>query len=80
MEITNDAIIKQGLFPAPGTKTEASNTKAKGNYCWDLCKAVFEDHPEYKEVFSDALADVGLQKIWGLKIKNKLAASVFLWQ
>jgi hypothetical protein len=77
-EITNSAVIKQGLFPAPGTKSQPSNTAVKNDYLWMLCEAVFEEHPDYEKVFPKIQSNAERKKSWTLKMKNKLAASVSL--
>ena len=76
-EITNSAVIKQGLFSAPGSKLQLSNTAVKNDYLWMLCEAVFEEHPDYK-VFPKIQSNAERKKSWTLKMKNKLAASVSL--
>jgi len=74
-KITNSAVIKQGLFPAPGTKSQPSNTAMKNDYFWMLYEAVFEEHPDYEKVFLKIQSNVEHKKSWTLKMKNKLAAS-----
>lgn len=78
-EITNSEIIKQGLFPAPGTKAAPSNKTGKNDYRWELCVAVFSEHPEYTDVFVEVAKNPERKKSWTLKMKNKLAASVHLF-
>ncbi|KAF8237249.1 hypothetical protein L208DRAFT_1375666 [Tricholoma matsutake] len=75
-EITNSAIIKQGLFPAPGTKSQPSNTAVKNDYLWMLCEAVFEEHPDYEKVFPKIQSNAEHKKSWTLKMKNKLAWAI----
>jgi hypothetical protein len=62
-EITNKDTIKQGLFPAPGTKNAPSNKTGKTEYHWDLCMALFSDHNNYKAV---------LPRWWQIRIAKKV--------
>ncbi|KAF8226580.1 hypothetical protein L208DRAFT_1380137 [Tricholoma matsutake] len=69
-----DAVIKQGLFPASGTKSQLSNTAVKNDYLWMLCEAVFEEHPNYEKtgegISSHNQIDMSLDNMftnkWGL--------------
>jgi hypothetical protein len=75
-EITNSDIIRQGLFPATGTKTGPSNKNGKNDYRWELCVALFSEHPKYKDIFPEVAANPDRKKAWTLKMKNKIAMLV----
>jgi len=70
--LTNSAIIKQGLFPAPGTKSQLSNTAVKNDYLWMLCEAVFEKHPDYEEVFPKIQSNAEHKRVGPLRWKISL--------
>ncbi|THU86875.1 hypothetical protein K435DRAFT_804763 [Dendrothele bispora CBS 962.96] len=77
--ITDDSVIKQGLFPSPGTVVYdkhgnqiKSNSKPKSEYHWLLAKAIFENHSKYGDSFKAASHTAGEQAWWKNKIKNKL--------
>ncbi|KAF6764506.1 hypothetical protein DFP72DRAFT_1059482 [Ephemerocybe angulata] len=78
---TTDTKIKQGLYPPPGANPSGSKGggKKKADWYWEIAKLVFTNHAVYGDAFAPALSITPLtvrakvQKIWGTKIKNRLA-------
>jgi hypothetical protein len=78
--ITDDAEIKQGLFPPPGANVSTKNGggKPKTEHQWALCVALFTEHPVYSPSF--ALVESAKDKErWVNKIKNRLKKYVILY-
>lgn len=78
--ITDDAEIKQGLFPPPGANVSTKNGggKPKTEHQWALCVALFTEHPIYGPSF--ALVESAKDKErWVNKIKNRLKKYVMLY-
>ena len=73
--LEENSVIRQGLFPMPGSNTSVAKggSKRKIEYQYDLAKELFETHEDYKETFMQTAAD---KKQWALKIKNRLKRSV----
>ena len=78
--ISEDADIKQGLFPAPGGNVSSSKGggKKKTAWYWKLAEILFFDHDIYSTAFEKAASDKSKDKaksqaIWGDKIKNRLS-------
>lgn len=73
--ITDNPIIKQGLFPSPGANV--STTKGGGlrktDHHWALCREIFSHHQKYEEAFN-AVSEAKEKAIWCGKVKNCLAA------
>jgi hypothetical protein len=73
--LTDDPVIKQGLFPSPGANvsTAQGGGKKKTDHHYALATALFATHPDYSAAFQ--LAQTSKQKsLWGLKIKNRISA------
>ena len=69
--ITNDPLIKQGLFPSPGTNVSTSKGggKPKTDHHYMVTVAIFGEHDVYKDTFK--LAKGPKEKaVWGKKVKN----------
>lgn len=67
--ITDDAEIKQGLYPSPGQGTRKVANKT--DYQYAVARAIFAGHPTYKVAFARATTPKE-KKLWGRKIKNRL--------
>jgi hypothetical protein len=71
--ITNDPVIKQGLFPSPGANvsTAKGGGKPKTNHHYAVAQAVFGENADYQDAFN--LATTPKDKAaWGKKIKNRI--------
>ncbi|KAF7965124.1 hypothetical protein HWV62_45549, partial [Athelia sp. TMB] len=79
--ITDDRVIKQALFPSPGSSASYAKGggKPKTEYHWMLAKLLFTGHKSYGDAFRIALEckenkrGACLRKLWSNKIKNRLA-------
>lgn len=75
--ITEDPIIRQGLFPGPGANV--STTKggglSKAHHHKELAARIFGDHPVYGPAFAQALTPKE-KVVWANRIKNRIQASV----
>lgn len=84
--VTDDRVIKQALFPSPGSNTSSSKggVKPKMEYHWILAKLLFTDHEKYGKAFQrmeeckEVRQAANLRRIWGSKIKNQLVKYVVL--
>jgi hypothetical protein len=77
--ITDDAAIKQGLFPSPGANVSTSKGggKPKTDHQYALAVTLFSEHPKYSEVFT--LATTSKEKVvWAKRIKNRLQKYVWV--
>jgi len=79
--ITNDGpMIKQALFPSPGSNVSGSKGggKPKMDFHWQLCQILFTDHKTYGPALHKAEGCTvvkkwaALKRTWGIKIKNRL--------
>jgi hypothetical protein len=78
--ITNDPMIKQALFPSPGSNVSGSKGggKPKTDFHWQLCQILFTDHETYGLALRKAEECTVVKKraawkrTWGIKIKNRL--------
>ncbi len=70
--ITDEPIIKQGLFPQPGTKLTDSNKLGKGEYRWMVADALFKDHLITEKHWPKIAESAARHKAWDGKVKNKL--------
>ena len=71
--ITDDPLIKQGLFPSPGANVSTSKGggKPKTDHHYAVALAIFGEHDVYKDTF--ALAKGPKEKaVWGKKVKNRI--------
>ncbi|KAH9984742.1 hypothetical protein BJV74DRAFT_797146 [Russula compacta] len=70
---TDDATIKQGLFPSPGANVSTSKGggKPKTDHQFALAVALFSEHPKYCEVFKWATSSKE-KTVWAKWIKNCL--------
>ncbi|KAI0753035.1 hypothetical protein C8Q80DRAFT_1267475 [Daedaleopsis nitida] len=75
--ITDQLNIQNALYPPPGanTSTVKGGGKKKTEHHWLLCKAIFANHPEYKDVFAQVNVKKASERSkWSTKIKNRLRA------
>jgi hypothetical protein len=78
--ITNDLMIKQALFPSPGSNVSGSKGggKPKMDFHWQLTQILFTDHETYRPALHKAEECTIVKKhvawkiTWGIKIKNHL--------
>ena len=78
--ITNDPMIKQALFPSPGSNVSGSKGggKPKTDFHWQLCQILFTDHEVYRLALHKAEECTIVKKraawkrTWVIKIKNRL--------
>jgi len=78
--ITNNLMIKQALFPSPGSNVSGSKGggKPKMDFHWQLCQILFTDHETYRLALCKAEECTIVKKraawkrTWGIKIKNCL--------
>jgi hypothetical protein len=77
--ITDDPIIKQGLFPSPGANVSTSKGggKPKTDHHYAVALAIFGEHEAHRDAFR--LATGPKEKaIWGKKIKNRIQTCVII--
>ncbi|TBU27894.1 hypothetical protein BD311DRAFT_362035 [Dichomitus squalens] len=77
--ITDDKEIETALFPkvGPNQSTQNGGGKPKTDHYWELCKALFTDHPEHGATFALALKGGKRERgPWTTKIKNRLRRMV----
>ncbi|KIM82048.1 hypothetical protein PILCRDRAFT_8279 [Piloderma croceum F 1598] len=78
--ITNDPMIKQALFPSPGSNVSGSKGggKPKTDFHWQLCQILFTNHETYglalckAEECTIVKKRAAWKRTWGIKIKNRL--------
>jgi hypothetical protein len=77
--ITDDEIIRQGLFPGHGSNVSTSRGggKKKIDHQYELAKHLFWDHEKYGEAFQLA-RDPKSKNWWAMKIKNRLSTYVMM--
>jgi hypothetical protein len=73
--IDDDADVRAGLFPPPGSIKRKGGLPKK-HFQWLLAQICFEEHPQYSEAFKKAITPAQ-QKLWWGKIKNKVKVYVF---
>jgi hypothetical protein len=73
--ITEDPMIKQGLFPSPGANvsTAKGGGLSKTQHHKELAARVFSDHIMYGPAFELARSPKE-KNSWGQKIKNRIGA------
>jgi len=75
--ITDNPIIKQGLFPSPGANVSTSKGggKPKTDHHYAVALAIFGEHEAHGDAFR--LATGPKEKaVWGKKIKNRIQTFV----
>ena len=69
--ITDNEVIRQVLFPAPGGDTMKSKSRPKADTQYEVAKVIFVEHPAYKDAFAQATA-AAEKREWGTKVKNRI--------
>ena len=71
--ITDDPIIKQGLFPSPGAhvSTSKGGGKPKTNHHYVVALVIFSEHSIYHDMFNLMMGPKE-KAVWGKKIKNQI--------
>ena len=75
--ITDDPIIKQGLFPSPGVhvSTSKGSGKLKTDHHYAVVLAIFSEHSVYRNTIN-LVTGPKEKTVWGKKIKNWIQTSV----
>ena len=75
--ITDDPIIKQGLFPSPGAHvlTSKGSGKPKTDHHYAVTLAIFSEHSIYRNMFN-LVTGPKEKAVWGKKIKNRIQTLV----
>ena len=77
--IVEDAELRHGLFPGPGTTREdgtPSNKHSKSEFEWTIAQRLFGNDEKYAGTFAESTKTPKGRSQWTTKIKNKLTQLV----
>ena len=77
--ITDDPVVKQGLFPSPGANVSTSkgDGKPKTDHHYAVALAIFGEHEVHQDAFRLATGPKD-KAMWGKKIKNRIQTCVII--